>query len=150
MNLHLQIRTTGYRKSHSFKRFLVYDQFLNKNCIYLRHTAWLFDTHSEAFTTVKLINISSHMVTIFLCVKRVYEIYMDIYVILTPDPHAMPCFGKAFIFSRYWAFIYSCLLVMRIGFSKVLPGQELSSWRQSREAVKMTKFTQSFRKEKQN
>lgn len=43
---------------------------------------------------------------------------------LTPT---VPCLWTAFIFSRYWAFIYSCLLMICIGFvmsyqAKNLPG----------------------------
>lgn len=60
--LHLQIRTTGYRRSHSFKRFPVSDQFLNKNYIYLRCTIW-FDIHSEIFTLFRAINIFSRHIS---------------------------------------------------------------------------------------
>ena len=60
--LHLQIRTTGYRSSHSFKRFPVSDQFLNKNYICLRCTLW-FDIHSEMFTLFRAITIFSRHIS---------------------------------------------------------------------------------------
>ena len=57
------------------KDFNKNQHFLNKNCIHLRCTTWWLDIHSEMITTVKVIDISSRIVTICVCVMRAAKIY---------------------------------------------------------------------------